>query len=76
MEVSKTEIASLVSQVGDEYFALLLVPHGRSNRIVLGRGASEVEAHERLASELAKLSAAKLEIPDATGQKADDEREN
>jgi len=76
MEVSKTEIVSLVSQAGDEYFALLLVPHGRSNRIVLGRGASEVDAHEKLAGELAKLSAAKLEIPNATGQKAEDEREN
>jgi hypothetical protein len=63
MEVSKTEIVSLVSQTGDEYFALLLVPYGRSNHIVLGRGASEVEAHEQLVSELAKLILAKLEMP-------------
>jgi hypothetical protein len=55
MKVSPTEIASLVSQTGDEYFALLLVPSGSSNRIVVGRGVSEVEAHEQLVSELAKL---------------------
>jgi hypothetical protein len=63
MEVSKTEIVSLVSQTGDEYFALLLVPNGCSNRIVLGRGANEVEAHEQLVSELAKLIVAKFEMP-------------
>jgi len=34
MKVSQTEIASLVSQTGDEYIALLLVPSGGSNRIV------------------------------------------
>jgi hypothetical protein len=57
MEVSQTEIASLVSQTGDEYFALLLVPCGGSNRILIGRGLSEIEAHEQLVSELAKLIA-------------------
>jgi hypothetical protein len=46
-----------------EYFALLLVPYGCSNRIVLGRGANEVEAHEQLVSELAKLIVAKFEMP-------------
>ena len=46
-----------MSQTGDEYFALLLVPCGGSNRIVIGRGVSEIEAHEQLVSELAKLIA-------------------
>ena len=55
MKVSQTEIASLVSQTGDEYFALLLVSCGRANRIVVGRGVSEIEAHEQLVGELAKL---------------------
>ena len=44
MEVSKTQIVSLVSQTGDEYFALLLVPYGRYNRIALGRGATRHRA--------------------------------
>ena len=57
MNVSQIEIASLVSQTGDEYLALLLVPCGGSNRIVIGRGVSEIEAHEQLVSELAKLIA-------------------
>lgn len=57
MRVSETEIASLVSQTGDEYLALLLVPCGGSNRIVVGRGVSEIEAHEQLVTELAKLIA-------------------
>lgn len=57
MRVSETEIASLVSQTGDEYFALLLVPCGGFNRIVVGRGISEIEAHEQLVGELAKLIA-------------------
>ena len=57
MNVSPTEIASLVSQTGDEYLALLLVPCGGSNLIVIGRGVSEIEAHEQLVSELAKLIA-------------------
>lgn len=56
MEISQTEIASLVSQSGDEYFALLLVPCERSNRIVVGRGVTEIEAHEQLVSELANLA--------------------
>jgi hypothetical protein len=63
MRVSQTEIASLVSQTGDEYFALLLVPCGGSNRIVIGRGDSEIEAHEQLVSELAKLSANPTSAP-------------
>jgi hypothetical protein len=57
MKVSQTEIASLVSQTGDEYFALLLVSFGAANRIVVGRGVSEIEAHEQLVGELAKLIA-------------------
>jgi hypothetical protein len=57
MDVSQTEIVSLVSQTGDEYLALLLVPCGGSNRIVIGRGVSEIEAHEQLVSEVAKLIA-------------------
>jgi hypothetical protein len=57
MNVSQTEIVSLVSQTGDEYLALLLVPCGGSNRIVIGRGVSEIEAHEQLVSEVAKLIA-------------------
>jgi hypothetical protein len=63
MRVSQTEIASLVSQTGDEYFALLLVPCRGSNRIVIGRGVSEVAAHEQLASELAKLIANPTSAP-------------
>jgi hypothetical protein len=63
MEVSQTEIASLVSQTGDEYFALLLVPCGGSNRIVIGRGVSEIEAHEQLVSELVKLIANHTSAP-------------
>ena len=55
MKVSQTEIASLVSQTGDEYIALLLLPSGKSNRIVVGRGISEIEAHEQLVSELSGL---------------------
>ena len=35
MKLSQTEVASLVSQIGDEYIALLLVPSGGSNRIVM-----------------------------------------
>jgi hypothetical protein len=73
MEISKTEIVSVVSQAGDEYLALLLVPYGRSNEIVLGRGASEVEAHEQLVSKLAKLIVSKIEQPRASGEKAQDE---
>jgi hypothetical protein len=61
MEISQTEIASLVSQRGDEYFALLLVPSGSSNRIVVGRGVSEIEAHEQLVSELANLASRPVE---------------
>jgi hypothetical protein len=76
MEVSKTEIMSLVSPTGDEYLALLLVPCGPSNHIVLGRGTSEVEAHEQLATELAKLIVAKLEMSGTTGEKAQDESED
>jgi hypothetical protein len=57
MDVSQTEIASLVSQTGDEYLALLLVQCGGCNRIVVGRGLSEIEAHEQLVSEVAKLIA-------------------
>src|SRR5690348_5393498 len=57
MDVSQIEIVSLVSQTGDEYLALLLVPCGGSNRIVIGRGVSEIEAHEQLVSEVAKLIA-------------------
>lgn len=63
MNVSPTEIASLVSQTGDEYLALLLVPCGGSNRIVMGRGVSEIEAHEQLVSELAKLIANPTSAP-------------
>ena len=63
MNVSQTEIASLVSQTGDEYLALLLVPFGASNRIVIGRGVSEIEAHEQLVSELAKLIANPTSVP-------------
>jgi hypothetical protein len=57
MKVSQTEIASLVTQAGDEYLALLLLPSGRFNRIVVGRGISEIEAHEQLVSELANMIA-------------------
>ena len=57
MKVSQTEIASLVSQSGDEYIALLLLSSGKSNRIVVGRGMSEIEAHEQLVSELSDLIA-------------------
>jgi hypothetical protein len=57
MKVSQTEIASLVSQSGDEYIALLLLSSGKSNRIVVGRGVSEIEAHEQLVSELSDLIA-------------------
>jgi hypothetical protein len=42
-----------VSQTGDEYFALLLVPCGGFNRILIGRGVSEIEAHEQLVGESA-----------------------
>jgi len=63
MNVSQIEIASLVSQNGDEYLALLLVPCGGSNRIVIGRGVSEIEAHEQLVSELAKLIANPTSVP-------------
>ena len=57
MEISQNEIASLVSQTGDEYLALLLVPFESSNRIMVGRGASEMEAHEQLVSALSNLNA-------------------
>jgi hypothetical protein len=63
MKVSQTEIASLVSQTGDEYLALLLVPCSDSNRIVIGRGVGEIEAHEQLVSELAKLIANPTSAP-------------
>jgi hypothetical protein len=63
MTVSQTKVASLVSQTGDEYFALLLVACGGSNRIVVGRGVSEIEAHEQLVSELAKLIANRTSAP-------------
>ena len=72
MEISKTEIVSIVSQTGDEYLALLLVPYGRSNEIVLGRGASEVEAHEQLVSKLAKLALSKIEESRASVKKTGD----
>ena len=62
MRVSETEIA-LVSQAGDEYFALLMVPCGSFNRILIGRGISEIEAHEQLVGELAKLIANPTSAP-------------
>jgi hypothetical protein len=52
-----------VSQAGDEYFALLLVPCGGFNRILIGRGISEIEAHEQLVGELAKLIANPTSAP-------------
>ena len=57
MNISQTEIASLVSQTGDEYLALLLVPGGDFNRIMVGRGISEIEAHEQLINALMDLKA-------------------
>jgi len=63
MNVSQTEIVSLVSQTGDEYLALLMVLRGGSNRIVVDRGVSETEAHEQLVSELAKLIANPISVP-------------
>jgi len=75
MEISKTEIVSVVSQTGDEYLALLLVPYGRSNEIVLGHGANEVEAHEQLVSKLAKLIVAKIEEPSASVEKTDEPKD-
>jgi hypothetical protein len=63
MRISETEIASLVSQTGDEYFALLLVPCGGFNRILTGRGISEIEAQEQLVGELAKLIANPTSAP-------------
>jgi hypothetical protein len=57
MNISQTEIASLVSQTGDEYLALLLVPDGDFNRIMVGRGIGEIEAHEQLINELMDLNA-------------------
>jgi hypothetical protein len=57
MKVSPATIASLVSQAGDEYLALLLIPCGNnSNRLVVGHGTSEIEAHEQLVSELARFA--------------------
>jgi hypothetical protein len=55
MKISQTEIASLVSQAGDEYLALLLVPGGDFDRIMVGRGISEIEAHEELINVLIDL---------------------
>jgi hypothetical protein len=55
MKVFQNEIASLVCQTGDEFLALLLLPCGKSNRIVVGRGVREIEAHERLVNELSSL---------------------
>lgn len=55
MKISQTEIASLVSQAGDEYLALLLVPGGDLDRIMVGRGISEIEAHEQLINVLIDL---------------------
>ena len=72
MEISKTEIVSVVSQTGDEYLALLLVPNGRSNEIVLGRGTSEVEAHEQLVSKLAQLVLSTIEKPLASAEETDE----
>jgi len=63
MNVSQTEIVSLVSQTGDEYLVLLMAPCGGSNRIVVDRGVSETEAHEQLVSELAKLIANPISVP-------------
>jgi hypothetical protein len=63
MRVSETEIASLVSQTGDKYFALLLVACGGFNRILIGRGISEIEAHEQLVGELGKLIANPTSAP-------------
>jgi succinate dehydrogenase flavin-adding protein (antitoxin of CptAB toxin-antitoxin module) len=60
MNISQTEIASLVSQAGDEYLALLLVPDGDFNRIMVGRGISEIEAHEQLINALMDFSAKRL----------------
>ena len=56
MNISQTEIASLVSQTGDEYLALLLVPGGDFNQIMVGRGVSEIEAHEQLINALMDLN--------------------
>jgi hypothetical protein len=56
MNISQTEIASLVSQTGDEYLAFLLVPGGDFNRIMVGRGACEIEAHEQLINALMNLN--------------------
>jgi hypothetical protein len=44
-----------VSQAGDEYLALLLVPGGDLDRIMVGRGISEIEAHEQLINVLIDL---------------------
>ena len=52
MNISQTEIASLVSQTGDEYLALLLVPGHDFNRIMVGREVCEIEAHEQLINAL------------------------
>ena len=62
MKVSQSEIASLVSQTGDEYFALLLVCYEGTNRIVMGRGVSEIEAHEELVGKLVELIADPIEV--------------
>ena len=76
VDIPKHEIVSLVSQTGDEYFALLLIPYEGANNIVIGRGVSEVEAHEQLVSKLARPIAAKPKMAKQIAKRAQDEAED